>query len=170
MPVGFKNGTCGRMSTALNALKSARHSHSFLGVDDKGVTSIFKTRGNWDSHIVLRGGEGEPNYGPSDIAEAARLMSEVGISRGVMVDCSHDNSGKDYTRQAGVCREVVRQFCEGQKAIMGVMLESNLYAGKQTWEEGKPLEHGLSITDGCMGWEETEALLYEIAEVVKDCT
>jgi 3-deoxy-7-phosphoheptulonate synthase len=167
MPVGFKNGTCGRLSTAMNAIAAARHLHSFLGIDGEGRTAIVKTKGNRDSHIVLRGGEEKPNYGATDITQTAMLMSEVGLQRGVMVDCSHDNSRRDYARQAGVCREVVQQFCEGQKAIMGVMLESHLYPGKQTLEKGKPLAYGVSITDGCMGWDETEALLYEIAEMVK---
>jgi 3-deoxy-7-phosphoheptulonate synthase len=166
MPVGFKNGTDGRLEIALNAIVSASHPHSFLGISQDGMTALVKTTGNPDRHIVLRGGGGKTNYGPEDVARAALLMKDQGIPRSVMVDCSHDNSHKDYRRQGSVCRAVLRQYQEGQRALMGLMLESNLKPGKQTWQKGVPLQYGVSITDGCIGWEETEELLEEMAATV----
>jgi 3-deoxy-7-phosphoheptulonate synthase len=168
MPVGFKNGTDGRLQIALNAIVSASHPHSFLGINQDGLTAVIKTSGNPDRHIVLRGGGGRTNYSPEDVDNAATLMAEQGIARPVMVDCSHDNSNKDYTRQGSVCREVVRQYRQGQKAIMGLMVESNLNPGKQNWEPACDLKYGVSITDGCIGWDETETLLYETAEAVQN--
>jgi len=167
MPVGFKNGTDGGLAVALNAMISARHPHSFLGISADGLTAMVKTTGNPDRHIVLRGGAGRPNYGRTDIAGAAALVAEEGIPRPIMVDCSHDNSGKDHTQQARVFREVLEQVSDGQPAIMGLLLESNLHAGKQTWKAGVELAYGVSITDACIAWEETEALLYEAAAMVR---
>ncbi len=166
MPIGFKNGTDGSLSDAINGLRSAREPHAFLGIDADGVTSVVKTTGNPDGHLVLRGGRGKSNYHASDIAAAAELCAAHGIARGVMIDCSHDNSGKDHTKQAAIFRQVVRAFREGQTAILGLMIESNLHPGKQTWSEGKQLARGVSITDSCMGWDETEALLTMAAEEV----
>jgi 3-deoxy-7-phosphoheptulonate synthase len=166
MPVGFKNGTDGSMQSALNAMISARHEHSFLGINPEGVTAVIKTAGNPDRHMVLRGGGGETNFSPDHIVRAAKLVDEEGIKRAVMVDCSHGNTDKDYTRQAAVCREVLRQVRDGQKAIMGLMLESNIKPGKQSWKEGVKLAYGVSITDACIGWEETETLLHEMSEAV----
>jgi len=167
MPVGFKNGTDGGLQVALNAMISARHAHSFLGINADGVTSIIKTTGNPDRHVVLRGGAGKPNYAPEDIARAATMVADEHIARAVMVDCSHDNSAKDHMRQLTVGREVLRQVRDGQEAIMGLLLESNVRAGKQTWKEGVALEYGVSITDACIGWPETEELLYEAAAAVR---
>jgi 3-deoxy-7-phosphoheptulonate synthase len=166
MPIGFKNGTDGRLEIALHAMISASHPHSFLGINQDGMTAMIKTTGNPDRHMVLRGGN-EPNYGPEDIARAAALMAEQNIPRPVMVDCSHGNSNKDHTRQGIVAREVLSQYQAGQKAIMGLMLESNLHAGKQTWSASAPLKYGVSITDACIGWEDTETLLLELAAGVK---
>ena len=165
MPVGFKNGTDGNLKIALDAMVSASHTHSFLGINADGITSVIKTRGNPDRHLVLRGGGGRPNYGAAEIARMAQATT--GIARGVLVDCSHDNSGKDHTRQAKVCREVLGQFRGGQNAIMGLLIESNLRPGRQSWGEKAALEYGVSITDACIGWEETEVLLGEIAETVR---
>ncbi|MBI4516354.1 MAG: 3-deoxy-7-phosphoheptulonate synthase [Deltaproteobacteria bacterium] len=167
MPVGFKNGTDGGLEVCLNAMISARSPHAFLGINAEGVTSVIKTKGNPDRHVVLRGGGGKPNYSAADVTRAARLISQQGVARPIMVDCSHDNSNKDHTRQAHVCREVLRQVRDGYEPIMGVLLESNLRPGKQTWREGAALEYGVSITDACIGWDETEALLYEAAQTVK---
>jgi 3-deoxy-7-phosphoheptulonate synthase len=165
MPVGFKNGTDGNLKVALDAMVSASHPHSFLGINADGLTSVIKTRGNPDRHLVLRGGGSGSNYGPAEIARAAQ--EATGIARGVLVDCSHDNSGKDHTRQGPICREVLGQFRAGQEVLMGLLIESNLRPGRQSWKEGAPLEYGVSITDACIGWEETEALLGEIAEAVR---
>jgi 3-deoxy-7-phosphoheptulonate synthase len=167
MPVGFKNGTDGGLQVALNAMISARHPHSFLGINVEGITSVVKTAGNPDRHVVLRGGGGKTNFSSEDIARAAKMVAEEGIVRPIMVDCSHGNANKDHTKQGAVCRSVCSQLREGQKAIMGVMLESNIKPGNQAWKEGAQLEYGRSITDACIGWEETEALLYEIAGAVK---
>src|SRR5664279_665528 len=159
MPVGFKNSTDGALQNAINAVLSARHGHSFLGINTDGISSVVKTLGNQDAHIVLRGGASGTNYHAEDIVIAANAVGKEGLARGVMVDCSHDNSGKDHTKQGSVFAEVVQNFASGQKAILGVMIESNLYAGKQTWMQGVPLKYGVSITDSCIGWEETEHML-----------
>jgi 3-deoxy-7-phosphoheptulonate synthase len=166
MPIGFKNGTDGSLSDAINGLLSAREPHAFLGIDADGVTSVVKTTGNPDGHLVLRGGRGKSNYHAADIASAADLCAANGIARGVMIDCSHDNSGKDHTKQAAIFRQVVEAFRDGQRAILGLMIESNLQPGKQSWAEGKDLVRGVSITDSCMGWDETESLLFLAAEEV----
>ena len=164
MPVGFKNGTDGGLQVAINAMVAARHPQSFIGINVDGITSIIKTNGNHDRHIVLRGGGGKVNYSPEDIALAVTRLSDQEISRPVMVDCSHGNSEKDHTRQSNVARSVLQQFCQGQQAIMGLLLESNLNPGNQKWTKGKSLDYGVSITDACLGWNETEALLYELAD------
>ncbi len=166
MPVGFKNSTDGSLQNAINAVLSARHPHAFLGVNGEGVSAVVKTKGNQDAHIVLRGGATGPNYHAEDIRAAAEAVDNGGLVRGVVVDCSHDNSGKDHTRQAGVLRDVVQNFASGQNAILGVMLESNLCPGRQTWMQGVPLKYGVSITDGCMGWEEAECLLTGVADIL----
>ena len=168
MPVGFKNGTDGGLDVALNAMISASHPHNFLGINEDGVTSIIKTNGNPDRHIVLRGGGGKTNYSSEDILKAADKTSKMGLKRTVMVDCSHGNTNKDYTLQGQVCRDVSRQVRAGQAAIMGVMLESNLKAGRQDWKEvgAQKLEYGLSITDACIGWDETQELLLDAAAAV----
>lgn len=166
MPVGFKNGTDGSIQTALNAMISASHAHSFLGINQEGITSVIKTAGNPDRHVVLRGGGGKTNYHPDDIQKAAAMVSVEGILRPVMVDCSHGNSNKDFNKQGVAGREVIRQIRDGQPAIMGMMIESNLKPGAQPWKEGKKLDYGVSITDACIGWEETEALIQETADAV----
>jgi len=164
MPVGFKNGTEGNLQVAVNAMISARTPHHFVGINADGQTAIIKTTGNPNRHIVLRGGGGKTNYEPEHVAKAETAVAGEGVARPIMIDCSHDNSRKDHTRQGAVAREVIRQFREGRHTIMGLMLESNLNPGKQTWKEGVELKHGVSITDACLGWDETEQLLKELAE------
>ena len=166
MPVGFKNGTEGNLQVAVNAMISARTPHHFVGINADGQTAIIRTTGNPDRHIVLRGGGGRTNYEAEHVAKAETAVAKEDIGRPIMIDCSHDNSHKDHTRQSIVAREVIRQFREGRQSIMGVMLESNLHPGKQAWKEGSVLLHGVSITDACLGWEETEGLLYELADMV----
>jgi 3-deoxy-7-phosphoheptulonate synthase len=163
MPVGFKNSTDGSLQNAVNAVLSARHAHAFLGIDAGGMSSVVKTTGNQDGHIVLRGGASGPNFHAQDIAAAAEILGPHQLARGIMVDCSHDNSGKDHTRQAAVFDDVLGTFIAGQRAILGVMLESNLHAGKQTWMQGVQPKYGVSITDACIGWDETERLLLDAA-------
>jgi 3-deoxy-7-phosphoheptulonate synthase len=166
MPVGFKNGTEGSLQVAINAMTSARAPHHFVGINTEGQTSIIKTAGNPDRHIVLRGGGGKTNYDAEHVANAEAAVAGEGIARPIMIDCSHDNSSKDHRRQGLVAREVLRQFREGRQSIMGLMLESNLNPGKQTWKQGISLAHGVSITDACLGWGETETLLPELAEMI----
>ena len=166
MPVGFKNGTEGSLQVAVNAMTSARAPHHFLGINAEGQTSIIKTAGNPDRHIVLRGGGGKTNYDAEHVAKAKAAVAGEGIARPVMIDCSHDNSSKDHKRQGFVARDVIKQFHEGRQSIMGLMIESNLNPGKQTWKEGISLAHGVSITDACLGWNETEALLNELADSI----
>ena len=166
MPVGFKNGTEGSLQVAVNAMTSARAPHHFLGINAEGQTSIIKTAGNPDRHIVLRGGGGKTNYDAEHVAKAEAAVAGEGIARPVMIDCSHDNSSKDHKRQGLVARDVIKQFRDGRQSIMGLMIESNLNPGKQTWKEGISLAHGVSITDACLGWDETEALLNELANTI----
>lgn len=166
MPVGFKNGTEGSLQVAVNAMTSARATHHFLGINAEGQTSIIKTTGNPDRHIVLRGGGGKTNYDAEHVAKAEAAVAGEGIARPVMIDCSHDNSSKDHKRQGLVARDALKQFREGRQSIMGLMIESNLHPGKQTWKQGISLAHGVSITDACLGWDETEALLNELANTI----
>lgn len=167
MPIGFKNGTDGRLDSARNALISSRASHSFLGINADGATSVVTTTGNSDGHIVLRGGRDGTNYAAADIVTAAEFVADQELARPVMVDTSHDNSGKDHTRQAAVCREVLGTYTAGERAICGLLIESNLRPGKQTWRPGTDIEYGVSITDACIGWGETEVLLEELATGVR---
>ena len=167
MPVGFKNGTSGALRVACNGIVAAHEPHSCFGLDPHGRAAKLRTPGNPDAHLVLRGGGGRSNFSPEDVASAATALTGFGGARPVLIDCSHDNSGFDPRRQAGVCRAVLQQMLDRADApILGILLESHLHPGRQDWVHGKQLEFGVSITDGCIGWEETEALLYEIAEAV----
>jgi 3-deoxy-7-phosphoheptulonate synthase len=161
MPVGFKNSTDGSLQNAINAVLSARCAHAFLGINADGMTAVVKTTGNPDGHVVLRGGAGGANYHSEDIASAIDLVAQQGMKRGVIVDCSHDNSGKDHTKQAAIFAEIVQAFANGNAGILGAMIESNLLPGKQTWVEGQSPKYGVSITDSCIGWDETERLLLD---------
>jgi 3-deoxy-7-phosphoheptulonate synthase len=145
---------------------SAGHPHAFLGIDTEGAAAIVRTRGNPDRHVVLRGGSGGTNYGADDIRRAADKVAGEGIERPVMVDCSHGNSSKDYTRQGLVARDVAATFHGGERRVMGLLIESNLAEGRQDWTAGE-LRHGVSITDSCIGWDETAALLGELAALAK---
>jgi 3-deoxy-7-phosphoheptulonate synthase len=164
MPVGFKNGTEGSLQVAINAMITSRSPHHFVGVNADGITSVIKTTGNPDYHIVLRGGGGRTNYGVEDIARAEVAVANEGVARGVMVDCSHDNSRKNHQRQVEVAGEVLKQFQQGRRSIMGLMLESHLQGGRQSWDPDKALAYGMSITDSCLAWSDTETLLYGMAE------
>ena len=149
---------------------SARHPHTFLGIGSDGATAMIKTVGNPDRHVVLRGGGSGPNYSAADVARAADMVASEGVARPVMVDCSHGNSSKDYTRQPTVCREVLTHLAASGGAVMGLLLESNLQPGRQDWAAGTPLRYGVSITDACIGWDETETLLGEIAAAARTKT
>ena len=167
MPVGFKNTTNGNLQVAINAIQSARGTHSFLGIDHAGQTCMVRTRGNAWGHLVLRGGDSGPNYHPECIEAATDLLEQAGLDPVVIVDCSHDNSGKRQERQVQVVKRVLQQRVEGQERIVGVMIESNLAAGNQQIPADRAaLRHGVSITDECMGWERTEQLLREAADTL----
>jgi 3-deoxy-7-phosphoheptulonate synthase len=160
MPVGFKNGTDGSLQIALDAMVSARTSHSFLGIDQDGVTSIIRTTGNPAGHIVLRGGRTRTNYDEASLREAETKLVQAGLPPVVMVDCSHANSGKQHARQEEVWQSVVRQRAAGNRGLIGAMMESYLGEGNQPFPR-KPAElcYGVSITDACLGWEATERML-----------
>jgi 3-deoxy-7-phosphoheptulonate synthase len=166
-PVGFKNGTSGNVDIAVDALLSAAHSHTFLGHTKHGQSAIFVTRGNPDTHIILRGGRNMVNYTAEAVAETAAKMQAAGLDPRIMIDFSHANSKKDFRRQAVVCHDVAGQIAGGNRNIMGVMIESNLVAGAQKLEPGKPLVYGQSITDACIDWRETHGLLAELAAAVR---
>lgn len=166
MPIGFKNTTGGEVSGAINAMISAGHAHSFLGINGDGLTSVVKTSGNPDRHVILRGGGGRSNYSEGDIASVTEMVANEGIARPIMVDCSHGNSNKDYTRQTKICRDVMQLREDLKYDVMGLLIESNLNAGNQVWQEGTELQYGVSITDACIGWDETRDLLYQVGEVV----
>jgi len=169
-PVAFKNGIDGDLAGALGAVESARAPHQALGVGENGQASVIRTRGNREAHVVLRGGARGPNHDPASVARATEAGRHLGLSRPVIVDCSHGNSAKDHRRQAEVCRQVLEQVQSGQTGIAGVMLESHLAPGRQPFAPGRSvrsaLEPGVSITDACIGFEETEQLLREMASVV----
>jgi 3-deoxy-7-phosphoheptulonate synthase len=167
-PVGFKNGTDGNLQIAIDAMKSALHPHSFLGINREGRTSIIHTCGNPDVHIVLRGGNKKPNYMPEDIAKTEELLGKNGFPPTVMVDCSHGNSAKDHDRQPAVLEEIIRQITSGNRSISGVMIESNLEAGSQSIPKDLSLlKYGVSITDKCIDWKTTEKMLREAYKALK---
>jgi 3-deoxy-7-phosphoheptulonate synthase len=166
MPVGFKNGTAGSVQAAVDAVRAAAVPHAFAGIDIDGRSAIMHTRGNRDCHVILRGGRGAPNYGPDGVAAALALLRRHGLPERVMIDLSHDNSGKDPERQPIVAGEVAAQIEHGGRAIVGTMLESFLVAGRQDLG-GAPLVYGQSITDGCLGWEATVDVLDRLAEAVR---
>jgi 3-deoxy-7-phosphoheptulonate synthase len=166
MPVGFKNRTDGNIQVAVDAVRAAAVSHAFAGIDVDGTPAILYTRGNSDSHIILRGGRDRPNHTPEGVAGALELLRAAGLRERVVIDVSHDNSGKDYTRQPLVAAEVARQIAAGNRAIVGVMLESFLVAGRQDPGSAEALTYGQSITDGCIDWATTVEVLESLAEAV----
>ena len=162
MPVGFKNGTDGNSQIAIDAMLSARSPHGFLGIDAEGRTCIVETTGNPHGHLVLRGGTGGANYEASTVEEVQRQLRSAGVPAQLMVDCSHANSDKDHTRQAIALRDVVGQRAAGNSDIAGVMVESHLFPGRQALgDDPSKLAYGVSITDACIGWDETSELLTE---------
>jgi 3-deoxy-7-phosphoheptulonate synthase len=170
-PVGFKNATSGDVQVAIDAILSAAHSHTFLGHTKHGQSAIFVTTGNPDCHMILRGGRKTVNYHAEAVAEVAAQMKEAGVRPRIMIDFSHANSQKDHRRQAAVCHDVAGQIAAGNGNILGVMIESNLVAGAQKLEPGKPLGkplvYGQSITDACIDWAETKTLLDVLAAAVR---
>lgn len=158
-PVGFKNGTDGNLKIAVDAIGAASHPHHFLSVTKSGHSAIVHTAGNPDCHVILRGGK-EPNYASEYVKDATAQLEKAGLPPKLMIDCSHANSRKDYTRQMEVARDIADQLQNGENAIMGVMVESHLVEGRQD----KPECYGQSITDACIGWDTTEELLALLAE------
>lgn len=159
-PIGFKNGTDGNLQIAMDAMKAAMHPHSFLGINREGRTSIIRTSGNPDVHMVLRGGSRKVNYYPADIAHTEESLKKNGLLPTIMVDCSHGNSNKDYQKQPEVLECVVDQILGGNTSISGVMIESNLEAGSQKIPaDPGQLKYGVSITDACIDWATTERIL-----------
>src|SRR5919106_2758129 len=167
MPVGFKNGTAGSINLAVDAVRAAAAPHAFAGVDVSGTPAIFYTEGNLDCHVILRGGKGSPNYGSASVAETLGLLGEAGLSERVLIDASHDNSGKDHERQPLVVTDIADQVAAGNRAIAGVMMESFLVAGRQDLESEDPLIYGQSITDACMDWDTTVLTLDRLASAVR---
>lgn len=165
-PVGFKNGTDGNVKIAIDAIKAAQSPHHFLSVTKAGHSAIVSTSGNEDCHIILRGGK-EPNYDAESVDKACKEMASAGVPAKVMIDFSHANSRKQYKLQIDVAQEVAQQLATGDGRIFGVMCESNLVEGRQDLVTGKALEYGLSVTDACIGWDDTLKVLETLAEGVR---
>jgi 3-deoxy-7-phosphoheptulonate synthase len=165
-PVGFKNGTEGSVKVAVDAILSARAPHAFIGMTKSGAAAIFETRGNDDCHVILRGGT-SPNYDAANVAQCCAVLRGAGLREQVMIDVSHGNSGKAYQRQVAVARDVAAQVARGERRIVGVMIESHLEEGRQDLVPGRPLRRGVSITDACIGFPQTAAVLEELAAAVR---
>jgi len=165
-PVGFKNGTDGTIKVAIDAINAASAAHCFLSVTKWGHSAIVNTSGNGDCHIILRGGK-EPNYSAAHVQEVKAGLKKAGLPEQVMIDFSHANSSKQFKKQLEVCTDVCHQLEAGDKAIMGVMIESHLVEGNQNLESVEPLVYGKSVTDACIGWDDTETVLRQLAQAVK---
>ncbi|MBD2302975.1 3-deoxy-7-phosphoheptulonate synthase [Nostoc sp. FACHB-87] len=159
MPVGFKNGTDGNIQVALNALHSAKSPHNFLGINNKGQVSVFQTMGNPYGHVILRGGN-QPNYDAANVKLVEQKLKDSDLPPRIVIDCSHGNTNKDYRLQSQVFEDVIQQIIDGNTSIVGMMLESHLYEGNQPLNcKPEELKYGVSVTDKCIGWEETERII-----------
>ena len=165
-PVGFKNGTDGNVRIAVDAIKAANSRHHFISVTKSGHVAVFKTAGNEDCHVILRGGKA-PNYDAASIDAACGELAAAGLRQQLMVDFSHANSSKQYQKQLEVGADVAGQLARGERRVAGVMVESHINPGRQDLVPGKPLDYGVSITDACLGWEDTKRLLDTLAEGVR---
>jgi 3-deoxy-7-phosphoheptulonate synthase len=165
MPVGFKNGTDGGVTVASDAMRSAAHAHRHFGTDRQGHPAIIQTQGNRNTHIVLRGGNAGPNYDSQNVAKVRTNLEKTGLATTIMVDCSHANSGKDPLRQPEVFHDVLAQRLRGDHSLIGMMLESHLFEGSQPLSES--LHYGMSVTDGCLGWNGTEQLLRDAVDKLR---
>ena len=166
--VGFKNGTDGSLSVAINALQSVARPHRFLGINSDGKVSIIKTKGNAFAHVVLRGGNGKPNYDSVSVSLCEQELAKSGIEQNIMIDCSHANSNKDHNLQPLVLENVCNQILDGNKSIVGVMIESNLNGGNQKLSEDlSQLEYGVSVTDACIDWETTKNSILSMADKLR---
>lgn len=166
MPVGFKNGTDGSLSTAINALKAAAMPHRFMGINQSGQVCLLHTKGNSNGHVILRGGK-TPNYHAEDIAACEAEMKKAGLEPSLMVDCSHGNSNKDYRRQSQVVDSIIEQIINGNESITGIMLESHINEGNQTSEQARDtMKYGVSVTDACINWQTTETVLRNLHQAL----
>ncbi|MFP6814640.1 MAG: 3-deoxy-7-phosphoheptulonate synthase [Pseudomonadales bacterium] len=163
-PIGFKNSTDGSIQVAVDAIKSAAHSHIFLSVTKRGHSAIFSTAGNDDCHMILRGGGGKPNFDNASVHYASRLLEQAGLENRLMIDMSHANSDKDHQKQITVCENICSQLNDGEPRIFGVMIESNLVAGKQKIGRLDSITYGQSVTDACIGWDDTVSCLHALAK------
>jgi len=163
-PVGFKNGTDGSLGVAINALESVASPHRFLGISPTGQVSVIQTKGNAHGHVVLRGGSSGPNYTPEHIQACESALEKLGLTQSIMVDCSHANSNKDHRQQRNVVDSVTQQIAAGNRSITGLMIESHLHEGNQSINNPDGLSYGVSITDACINWDETDSLLRQLAE------
>ncbi len=166
-PIGFKNGTDGGVQVAADAMVAAAAPHAFMGMTKMGLAAIFETRGNADTHVILRGGSSGPNYGAEHVEAACAVLRKAGLREQVMVDCSHANSQKQHARQIEVAHDVARRMAEGERRITGLMIESHLEEGRQDLKPGVPLKHGVSVTDACIGWAQTVPVLQALADAVR---
>ncbi len=166
-PVGFKNGTDGSVKVAVDALLAARAKHAFIGMTKFGQSAIFETKGNPDCHIILRGGK-TPNYDADSVSAACGLLQKAGLQPQLMIDVSHANSDKQHQRQIDVATDIAHQITQGDRRIMGIMIESHLHEGRQDLLPGQPLKHGISITDPCISFSQTRPLLDLLARAVRD--
>ncbi len=168
MPVGFKNGTDGSVKVALNALQSAREPHNFVGINQQGQVSIFRTKGNDYGHVILRGGDRQPNFDAANVKIAEEKLKEANLAPRIVIDCSHGNTNKDYKLQGAVFENVVEQIVEGNSSIVGMMLESHLSEGSQKIPPKlDQLKYGVSVTDKCINWEETEKIILAAHQKLK---
>jgi 3-deoxy-7-phosphoheptulonate synthase len=166
-PVGFKNGTDGNLKIAVDAIRTSQHPHHFLSVDKAGHSAIVLTTGNEDCHVILRGGR-SPNYDADSVNATFQELATAGLAQRLMIDLSHSNSQKDFKRQMDVGRDVAAQVSGGDDRIIGVMIESHLKEGRQDLHPGKPLIYGQSITDACLGWDDTAELLELLSSAVTE--
>ena len=166
-PVGFKNGTDGGVQVALDAMGAAQGSHHFISITLQGHSAIFTTAGNDYTHVILRGGNVRPNYDRVSVAGVTDKLEAAGLNTRLMIDTSHANSQKKFYQQVEVCRDIIHQIKTGEDNIFGLMIESNLVEGRQNYQHGEESTYGQSITDACIGWEDSEVLLRELAEAVK---
>ena len=165
-PIGFKNGTDGGVQVAADALVAARASHAFMGMTKMGQAAIFETRGNADTHVILRGGK-TPNFNAASVEAACALLARAGLPERLMIDCSHANAGKQHLRQIEVAADVAARIEGGERRIVGLMIEGHLEEGRQDLKPGVPLRHGVSITDACLGWSQAEPILQSLAQAIR---
>ncbi|MEH2157185.1 3-deoxy-7-phosphoheptulonate synthase [Nostoc sp.] len=166
MPVGFKNGTDGNIQVALNALQSAGNPHNFLGINQNGQVSVFQTKGNGYGHVILRGGS-QPNFDLANVKLVEEKLKQANLPPRIVIDCSHGNTNKDYKLQGAVLENIIQQIVDGNTSIVGMMLESHLYEGSQPITGKEELKYGISVTDKCIGWEETEKIILAAHEKLK---